>query len=752
MEVAIREKSGIGMEMEVGRKVAGTTLSLSPRLLPQPQHYLRSHPSFNSDLSLRSKSKSIAESRTKYQLNTHIQTTCIAIQAGSKTSSLALDYQDSTMDPRHPTRYDHTMQFWKFEKPAPPYQQSKAVPRPQKLPYTSLNSSPPIQLTPGEGFKKLPQSILLQILAQLKSTHTECRSLSCFTCYTRNLGAVALANKKWWGAVQIALYEEIQLNGADNRVHVKMFKRDYGSRLILLRRTLRDRPDIAGNVKSFKPPAIPDTMKPNEQEQYLDLIASVIQTCLNLEKLVGVYPSYKHEFTRIHHVLSLKRTLTEKVWIMDPSAFKRQTRYKLSEDKTAVLPSTSPAQLLPEECSTFRSLHSNWPNLKTLVLHCNSGGTIESSLFGEVFSQLSSLQNLHISDFSLESFNDETLLLLPALKALRLENLSGITAAGLSNYATRGQNACLTTLSLVSLPVLSLPVLPRLFSSLKALTCFTISQEPSPTLPIGTSIYLQPYFSSQTLEYIHWEFTDADDNIANMYLAESILSKGFPALKTLRAPTDHDGLLQKLCKPQETIKLPSDTFRNVDVNYRIAGQPRHCPSPSITSSIAKSPTWSVFSNPFSRRTSSSNGSASGSGSAPPEREMHLVTARRRAQDRIDDAQCTMTINVWNEKGQLVKNVAGGKFLGKLDSKIMYSLLPDVDGMDQALVGIEDLLDNSKEVNVRDGCTGSWNVGAEDGVKGRDGKKGSAKGKDRWSHTERCRWTEIPLEKLFQRVT
>jgi hypothetical protein len=54
----------------------------------------------------------------------------------------------------------------------------------------------------------------------------------------------------------------------------------------------------AANIKSPKPLAIADTagMKPSDKEQYLDLVASVIQACPNLERLIGLYPAYMHEF------------------------------------------------------------------------------------------------------------------------------------------------------------------------------------------------------------------------------------------------------------------------------------------------------------------------------------------------------------------------------------------------------------------------------------------------------------------------
>lgn len=82
----------------------------------------------------------------------------------------------------------------------------------------------------------------------------------------------------------------------------------------------------------------------------------------------------------------------------------------------------------------------------------------------------------------------------------------------------------------------------------------------------------------------------------------------------------------------------------------------------------------------------------------------------------------------------------------MQSKVFYTLKPDVEGMDEAIVGVEGmggLLDGGEEVGVRDGCTGSWNLDGGVAVNGRGGKK-----KDAWWHTERGRWREVQLERYF----
>lgn len=644
------------------------------------------------------------------------------------------------------------------------------------LPPQRMGMVPKITTTPrrtytvrGEGFKKLPEEILLVVLAELKKSHLEPGSLSCSTCWMRDLMNLGLSCKKWWGAARCMLYGDIQLIGCDSVLHTKKkFKLKFGTRLRLLRRTLRTRLDLAEYVKVLKVPAMPDTAKGKEQEEYLELVASLIMACPNLERLPGFYPTYNHEFSKFVHALSTRKKLTERVWVINASPFQRQRRFNLSADAEYLTPILAPSPLLPEQCIDFMIHHSNWKSLKTLFLHCNPGGTIDSPLFTNIFYSLPSLESLHVSSFPATSFNDETLLSLPPLKSLRLDNLPGITANGLSSFGSPARTDSLTSLSLIGVPLLSLPVLTRLFSHLRALTHFTISQAPSPSLPRGIEIYLHPYLASPTLQYLHWEFTNPDDDTATEILAKAILFNGFPALRTLRAPTDHDGILQRLCKPRERIELPADRYRNMGLaniphsqsapnlsptrsTFSLGHPGHHSYNLSVNSSFVKSPTRSAFSlNLDKDKSSHSSQHSSGELSGDREQGMSLATARRMAQHRIDTAakQPRFHIILWDERGQFVESQAVAGFVGRIQSKIFYTLKPDVEGSDEAIVDIEGpggLLDMGEESNVRDGCTGSWNLGSGSGAT--SGSKGK-KDRERWWHTERGRWREIPLEKFF----
>lgn len=609
---------------------------------------------------------------------------------------------------------------------------------------------------PGEGFRRLPEEILLVVLAELRKSHLHPGSLSCSTCYMRDLTSLSLSCRKWWGAARIALYEDVQLVGNDSVLQTKKkFKMKYGTRLKLLRRTLRANTDLAGYVKVLKVPAMPEVAKhTKDQDKYMDQVASVIMACPNLERLPGFHSTYNYEFSRFVCALSSRTKLLERVWMITENPFQRQHRYKASDDSDFLTPIAAPNALSSEQSLEFLALHSNWSHLQTLVLHSDHNGTIDSHIFLNILKRLPSLENLHVSSFPEPSFNDVTLLLLPALKSLRLDSLPGISENGLSHFASAPWTNSLKRLSLISLQLLSLPVLARLFSHLKGLTHLTICQAPSLSLTPGVDIFLHPYLASSTLQYLHWEFTNPDPDTATDVLSKSISFSGFPALKVIRAPTDTEGSLQKLCRPRARVELPGDRYRNMDAQlqnglplsqsmpvmpYASVSRPSSAGKGQSAASYVKSPTRSAFSLDMeknSRNSSESNGQEKGTS---------VSIARMLAQRRIDAAvsQPQFHIIVWDTEGQFLERLAVGGFIGNMGSKIHYSLKPDVDGMDEAVCGIEGpggLLNRGEEMNMRDGCTGSWNLEA--------GERSKGKGKDRWWHTERGRWREMPLERLF----
>lgn len=650
-----------------------------------------------------------------------------------------------------PTRSQTEPIYNRYEfEPRPPVRTTLLEPQrlmQEPVSWTKFVSQP----SSGEGLLKLPEEILLVILRELKKSHLKAGSLSCATCWMRDLHSLGLSNKKWWSAARVILYEDIQLVGSDSISHTKKkYKSKYGTRLRLLRRTLRSQPELAKYVKSLKVPSLPEAAKTKqEQDEYMDLVASVIMACPNLERVPGIYQPYDHEFTRFFHALGTRSKLVEKVWIIEPSNLRRL--YNAAEE--AESPVIVPGALRSEQYMDFLGLNSNWPHLQTLVLHCNPGGMIDSPLFTDIFRRLPSLQNLYISNFPRTSFNDENLVSLPALKSLRLDSLPGITSNGLSTYASLPSSSSLTSLSLISLPLRSLAILARLFTHLKNLKSFSLSQGPSPMLNDQNDIFLHPYLASSTLEHLHWEITNPDDDKASEILAKSITFSGFPKLRSIRAPTDFNGSLQKLCKPRARIELPGDKYRNMGLNNNNTPNRASTMPAAIPIMPPPSNRQSIFSRQSERRDSVMTGKSPNSSTISLAYEsaidgsgrhemMSLLSARQLAQLRIDNAKVPQfDVIIWDEEGQFVERFKLGTFIGKVESKIVYNLKPDFEGSDESIMGIETLLEKGGELRSNDGCTGSWNIDLDS--KSKDRKK-----RDWWWHTERERWREVKLATFF----
>lgn len=339
-----------------------------------------------------------------------------------------------------------------------------------------------------------------------------------------------------------------------------------GSRLKLLRRTLRERKLLANLVYELRVPQLDllfTTTKQSAQwQEYRDLVASVVMVCPNLERLLGLSIPYHHEFDRLTHALSTRKKLKEHTWILGEAA-------EVSE--VSPRDDFCPGSLGPSQMFEFLDYHTSWSSLETLMLYgLNGNGALEPSIFLRMFDLLPSLRNLCISSFNEDAFADSTLLCLPPLESLRLENLPGITDAGLTQYTSRPESNSLKTFVLVEQNVESLLVISKILSSLRQLERFKIVQtEKCPALPNEDMIF-QPLLASSTLKYLHWDVACPDpgtaltqldtlpfqkstktSNTPNFHLAQSILSAGFPELESLRAPNDVEppGALQAACRP-----------------------------------------------------------------------------------------------------------------------------------------------------------------------------------------------------------
>ena len=453
----------------------------------------------------------------------------------------------------------------------------------------------------------------------------------------------------------------------------------YGVRLKLLRRTLRDRRVLANFVRELKLPRL--ALEPGKGPNYVDMVASVVMACPNLERLVGFYQTYGHEFDRLMYALSTRRQLKEHVWIIGENT-------AITQRSHSQLP---PGLMDDEQVHAFLHCHTSWTNLQTLFLHSQSHGILERYVFERLFQLLPSLQHLCLSSFDQDDFDDYTLQTLPPLRSLRLQDLLGVSSRGLLDYARSANAQDLQNLSLIHLDLAYISTISSVLLCLKSLKRFTLVQEHSPEIQIGELVF-PPVIASEPLEYLHWDIFEPGS--ANEHLGDSIRAHGFPSLRTLRAPSDHDGMLQSICKPRKQITLPSDKFSRA---YRDR-------------------TTNNIDTERSRRT--------------------LFECRKAAQQRLEDAQKLSNFQVVVEEEGVVGEVYEfNGFMGTIGSKITYTLEPDVLQSDDPLIGFEDLLAEGREVNPRDGCVGMWNASHHAGKKW-------------WNHSERGRWAPTDLQRFF----
>lgn len=334
-------------------------------------------------------------------------------------------------------------------------------------------------------------------------------------------------------------------------------------------------------VPEFDGPLVLPGGRPNPMlDEYRSQVASVVMACPNLERLLGMYTPYNHNYDRLTHALSTRSRLKEHVWVI--------TDTQADADDGQTLPGT----LSRNQSYNFYHYHTLWSNLETLMFYSPFDGSITHEMFAEIFSQLPSLRHVCISSFDQGDFHNETLLSLPPLSSLRLENVPGVTDTGLTRYTSTAAAKSLNSLTLIQQNVASLETITRMLSSLPILRKFTISQSGfSPMLPDEDEIIFQPILASPSLKHLHWDVPPPDwfgiapvpelsmSNLTkarasqhlqkrkqtetpNSLLASSVLAGGFPGLLSLRAPNDVSppGALQAVCRPtpKGEILQPSD--------------------------------------------------------------------------------------------------------------------------------------------------------------------------------------------------
>ncbi|KAI0543085.1 hypothetical protein GGR58DRAFT_8348 [Xylaria digitata] len=591
----------------------------------------------------------------------------------------------------------------------------------------------------GELFAALPDEVLSLILQRLKESHLKAGSASCTTCMMRDICSLSVSAKKLLKVARLALYEDIQIVGADSQVQKKRLKISYGSRLVLLRRTLRANPGIAVLVRSLKAPAVPQGVS---VELYQNLIASVIMACPNFERLVGPHQNYDFNFSRLFHALSTREQLREVHWTLEASKTQRKRRMS---NAAPMLNSgnpnyqEAPGDLRLEQSEEFREIHMNWMNLTTLSIHCLPGATLTPvSLLPDILADIPSLKHLHLSHLPFTAFNDANLLSLPSLHTLTLSHLPGVSSIGLSSFARRPSSRSIRKLTLHHLDIDSLPTIAQILSNLRSLETFALVQTQTPILAEGEMIWLFPYLASVTIKKLHWDIPSfaTTANVADSILAKSIAAQGFPALRTLRTPADPEGIFQALCKPVEKVEMASDKYRGL-IAKAGSTRPKSPPTTPTTPRTPRTPGSENLKSPFGLNFPMDDQLF------PSKVSSNLAQSRLQAQRRLEVArdEPRFTFNLVDENGKVLETKQMAGFMGETSSLIHYDLMPDTGAVDEngGLVEISDFLgdggENLKDGN-REGCTGRWNTYS--------GAVIDKKDRERWWHTERGRWRTVEL--------
>jgi hypothetical protein len=197
---------------------------------------------------------------------------------------------------------------------------------------------------------------------------------------------------------------------------------------------------------------------------------------------------------------------------------------------------------------TFIFCHDSWINLETLVLAGDPGVDLGIGTISAVLQRLPSLRNLMISGLHHSDFRESSLLTLPPVKSLRLENLQGLTDVGIEQLAFSRLALSLESLTLVDLELVSLQSIQVLLSHLTRLKRFALVQDtsPEPRTAVSPAARQRP-LCSPSLQHLHWDCLRP--GVALTWIAEAIEDHKFPRLAVVKVPADHDGLIQRLCRP-----------------------------------------------------------------------------------------------------------------------------------------------------------------------------------------------------------
>jgi len=482
---------------------------------------------------------------------------------------------------------------------------------------------------PRRIFEQLPREIYHCILDQLEDLHVRGAEVDAIGRQT-DLKALLLVNKRWHRAAREHLYRDIWLPSNEELPRRAFSLHRPRSRLKLLLKTLRDTEAYAYMVRHLHVSAeLVVTLDALEQPTPRKIAYNLVADIITLLPYLEFFSGY---CPLIEDAISTK--------LYCALATCPRLRAHAWNVRTVQLGGNQLPRCTPRE---WLGAHYGWHRLETLVICSAEHLDLGPGMVSAVIQQLPSLTNLMLSHLSKYDFHNGTLLSLPSLRSLRLEHLSGITNQGIEHLAYSHTGVSLERLSLIGLEVTSLRAIQALLANLTRLRCFTMVQDTSPEPQPGIERASSARgMESPSLQYLHWDVLVSGS--ATTMIANSIASGRFPALRKVKVPCDYDGAIQVLCRPIAQEPLDADDLELIErfntVRY----------------------------------------------------ERFLRLSQIQAQLRVHESrqQPSFNVIVHDENKRISATHTIGSYVGSMDSKIEYSLEPDVEGSHYALIDFSDV--------------------------------------------------------------
>ncbi|TKA71316.1 hypothetical protein B0A55_07133 [Friedmanniomyces simplex] len=554
----------------------------------------------------------------------HLRPTDGAPGVPQRTSSQQRNTWPTSHKERNPGSYNFDTVPHLVRTPWESERRMSRRPQSQRLPVKDMRP------LPRRIFEQLPREIYHCILDHLETQHTARATVDVLGLQS-SLKALLLVNRRWHRAAREHMYREILLPSNDDLPKRALSLRSSNTRLKMLLRTLEESAALASMVRHLRVTASLACTLDRADGSLVDrratysIMADIINHCPNLELISGYSPAVRDSVdTKLFIPLAVRSGLKSHAW-----------NIQAAQLGGGLVPDFDPMDFV--EC------HDDWRSLETLVLCSSPDLDLGIGMVSAVLQRLPSLKHLMLSRLNRHDFHNGTLMTLPALRSLRLDNLEGLTDHGIEQLAHTRTAMSLESLSLVGLELTSLRTFQQLLANLGRLRKFVLVQDTSPEmLPGMQATSSGTALASASLQYLHWDILVAGTSTA--LIANSIASGRFPSLTKVKVPGDYEGAIQALCRPIAQETLDASDLELID------------------------------------RFNSDR----------YERFLRLSQIQAQLRVRESRQQPSFNVVVHDENKRISATHVIGGYLGDMESKIEYSLEPDVEGSHYSLIDFGDV--------------------------------------------------------------